>query len=208
MTQSTTDRPEIVYRQISELTPYDRNPRVNDKAVESVAQSIRLHGQVRPLILSAKGSPFEQEVICCGHTTLKALTKLGYTEVACTVHPFKDEAEFVDYNVRDNKVGEIAEWDEEELLKMHEEFDLALEEMGFDLEEEMQEVAPEVPFSEFLNEAHNYVVLYFDSDVDWLQAQSHFNLETKQAKRSNGKPWSKGIGRLVNGAKYLKGFGE
>lgn len=30
----------------------------------------------------------------------------------------------------------------------------------------------EVPFTEVLNESHNYVVLYFDNEVDWLQAKT------------------------------------
>lgn len=63
---------------------------------------------------------------------------------------------------------------------------------------------PEVEFSEFLDEQHNYVVLYFDNRIDWLQAQTHFDLKTVAAKRSNGKKWSEGIGRVINGAKYLK----
>lgn len=204
MTKSTNKKPETVYRQISELVPYDRNPRVNDDAVEAVAQSVRLHGQVRPLVLSEAGKPFEQEVICCGHTTLKALKKLGFTEVACTIHPFKDEAEFVDYNVRDNKVSEIAEWNDSELLSLQADFDLALEEMGFDIkEEEEEEEEPEVQFSEYLDEANNYVVLFFRNELDWLNAQTHFELPTVHSKRANGKPWAKGIGRVVDGAKYL-----
>ena len=47
------------------------------------------------------------------------------------------------------------------------------------------------------------MVLYFDNDIDWLQAQTHFNLKSVSSKRANGKPWSKGIGRVVNGAEYL-----
>ena len=62
---------------------------------------------------------------------------------------------------------------------------------------------PEIEFSQYLDESHNYVVLFFDNDIDWLQAQTHFDLKSVSSKRSNGKPWSKGIGRVINGTKYL-----
>ena len=38
--------------------------------------------------------------------------------------------------------------------------------------------APEVPFAEELLEKHNYVVLYFDNEVDWLQALTLFDIHT------------------------------
>ena len=66
-----------------------------------------------------------------------------------------------------------------------------------------EQIDPEIIFSEHLNEANNYVVLFFDNDIDWLQAQTHFDLKTVSSKRQNGKAWSSGIGRVVSGAKYL-----
>ena len=119
---------------IEEITVYDRNPRDNEGAVSAVAESIRIHGQRRPLILSAKGKPFENEVLCCGHTTLKALKLLGMETADCEVQEFESEKEFVDYNIRDNKVAELAEWDEGELKKLDAEFALELEKMGFEIE--------------------------------------------------------------------------
>ena len=70
--------------------------------------------------------------------------------------------------------------------------------------EQTEEIAGEVEFSEELLEEYNYVVLFFDNPIDWLQAQTFFNLESKYSKRANGKPWSKGIGRIVNGQKYIE----
>ena len=88
---------------------------------------------------------------------------------------------------------------------------LDLVEWGFEEDDVLRELTdedakeePEVVFSEVINESNNYVVLYFDDDVDWLQAQTHFQLESVNAKRSNGKPWSKGIGRVLSGSQYLK----
>jgi len=58
-------------------------------------------------------------------------------------------------------------------------------------------------FSERLGEANNYIVLKFDNELDWLSAQTHFELDSVYSKRANGKPWSKGIGRVLDGADYL-----
>ena len=60
--------------------------------------------------------------------------------------------------------------------------------------------APEVPFAEELLEKHNYVVLFFDNDVDWLQALTLFDLHT--VKDSSARPGyeRRGIGRVIRGA--------
>ena len=49
------------------------------------------------------------------------------------------------------------------------------------------------------------MVLYFDDDVDWLQAQTHFQLESVSAKKEAMVSLGvKGIGRVLNGSQYLK----
>lgn len=118
-------------RKIDSLTPYDRNPRKNKAAVDKVLESLNRHGQVKPIVLSAKGKPFKQEVICAGHTTLEALKRFGAKEVKVVVKEFADEAQFIDYNIRDNKSGEFAEWDDQLLADLSAEFEVDLGEMGF-----------------------------------------------------------------------------
>ena len=81
-----------------------------------------------------------------------------------------------------------------------------LDDWGLDVpyvEDEEDNEEPEIEFSEYLDESHNYVVLTFDNDIDWLSAQTHFQLKSVYSKRANGKPWSKGIGRVIDGGKYL-----
>jgi len=119
-------------RKIKDIILYDKNPRVNKDAVDHVLESLKRHGQVKPIVLSAAGHPFKEEVVCCGHTTLKALKKFGSKEALVIVKQFESEAEFVDYNIRDNKVSEFAEWDEQLLADLSAEFDIDLAEMGFD----------------------------------------------------------------------------
>ena len=72
------------------------------------------------------------------------------------------------------------------------------------------EIVGEVPFAEVLREEHNYIVLYFDNEVDWLQAESLFVLETVKAlsTRTDGKLTEsqvrKGVGRVIRGADALE----
>ena len=60
---------QIVYKNISELNPYENNPRFNDDAVEYVANSIKEFGFKNPIILD------NNNVIVCGHTRYKAAKK-------------------------------------------------------------------------------------------------------------------------------------
>lgn len=63
-------------------------------------------------------------------------------------------------------------------------------------------------FTEILDESHNYVVLYFDNDVDWLQAQTVLGIKSvrllstkKGADNVNGKKI--GVGRVLRGSEVL-----
>lgn len=72
---------QIVYKNISELNPYENNPRFNDDAVEYVANSIKEFGFKNPIILD------NNNVIVCGHTRYKAAKKL---EIQCVVKDYAD----------------------------------------------------------------------------------------------------------------------
>jgi ParB-like chromosome segregation protein Spo0J len=122
------------YRDINEIKPYDRNPRNNEKSVDRVLSSLNKYGQVKPIVLSAKGKPFEDEVVCCGHTTLEALKKFGAKEVKVVIKEFETEKHFVGYNIEDNKSGEFSEWDDQELANLNADFDIDLAGMGFDFD--------------------------------------------------------------------------
>jgi hypothetical protein len=63
---------------------------------------------------------------------------------------------------------------------------------------------PEVEFTQVLSESHNYIVLYFDDEVDWLQAQTLLELKpvrlmntVKGADNVHAK--ETGIGRVLRG---------
>jgi hypothetical protein len=58
---------------------------------------------------------------------------------------------------------------------------------------------PEVDFTTELLEKNNYVVLFFDNDVDWLNLMSIIDLPTVKNLWGN---WQ-GVGRVLNGADFI-----
>lgn len=96
---------------IGEVVPYDKNPRLNDKAVDAVASSIREFGFKVPIVVDGEG------VVVSGHTRLKAAKGLGLTEVPVIVADDLDDTKIKAFRLADNKVSELAEWDESLLAK-------------------------------------------------------------------------------------------
>ena len=70
---------EVVNRKITELKPYEKNPRKNDETVKYVANSIREFGFKVPIIID------KNDVIVAGHTRYKASLQLGLATVPCVV---------------------------------------------------------------------------------------------------------------------------
>lgn len=192
---------------LSELKPYDRNPRHNEKAIDLVANSIKEFGFKQPIVID------ENNVIVCGHTRYEASKKLGLKQVPCVVADDLSEEQIKAYRLADNKVAEASEWDNELLnIELDDIFELDMEQFGFMLDDEVEkeEKKPEVDFSEVFNEENNYLILQFKTDIDWLQAQSVFNIEPKMAysTRKDGKVGKSmrriGTGRVLDGAEALK----
>jgi DNA modification methylase len=90
---------------ISDIKPYENNPRKNEKAVDRVAASIREFGWKQPLVVDREG------VIIAGHTRYKAAKKLGLDEVPVVFATDLSEEQVKAYRLADNKTAEIAEWD-------------------------------------------------------------------------------------------------
>ena len=98
---------ELIDVPISDLTPYERNPRKNDEAVKKVAASLERFGLVKNSVVVD-----EDMVLITGHTTLKAMQSLGWATCPAVTQVFGlSEEEKVAYRIADNKLGELAEWD-------------------------------------------------------------------------------------------------
>ena len=114
---------------LSDLKPYEKNPRKNDRAVEPVANSIKEFGFRVPLVID------KDNVIVTGHTRYKAAKKLGLKTVPCIKADDLSDEQIKAFRLADNKVGEISEWDTELLDLECEELlansDIDLELFGF-----------------------------------------------------------------------------
>ena len=123
---------EIIYKAVSDLIPYENNPRKNDDAVDYVANSIKEFGFKVPIIVGT------DNVIVTGHTRLKAAIKLGLTEVPVIVADDLTEEQINAFRLADNKVAEMADWDFERLDLELETLDFDMSEFGFDIEQELE----------------------------------------------------------------------
>lgn len=114
---------------VGDVVPYEKNPRLNDQAVDAVASSIREFGFKVPIVVDSKG------VVVSGHTRLKAAKTLGLAEVPVIVADDLDDTKIKAFRLADNKVAELADWDESLLIKELEELDDLNYDMGqFDFE--------------------------------------------------------------------------
>ncbi|MBI1375190.1 MAG: chromosome partitioning protein ParB [Phycisphaera sp.] len=98
---------KIVKRKINDIRPYDKNPRINDAAVDAVAASLKEFGWRQPIVVDSDG------VIIVGHTRWKAAQKLGLDHVPVHVATDLTEAQIKAYRIADNQTATIAEWDYE-----------------------------------------------------------------------------------------------
>jgi len=188
---------------VAKLAENPNNPRLlkadkKNKLEKSIKEFPEML-EARPIVVN------KDYTILGGNMRYKALVASGVKEADVLVVDWSEDKQR-EFIIKDN-VGfgewdwdDLATWDQEELI----DWGMELPEVN----EKGEVIEAEVEFSEYLDEQHNYVVLYFDNRIDWLQAETHFNLKSVNAKRSNGKPWSKGIGRVINGAKYLKKLTE
>lgn len=130
---------KIEQMKISDLIPYENNPRDNDDAVEAVANSIKEFGFLVPILID-KGRN-----IVAGHTRYKAAEELGVKEVpTITLSGLSDE-DIRKYRIIDNKTGELSCWDYQllkEELGCIDEIDMSAFDLEFEspVEEEQEDV--------------------------------------------------------------------
>lgn len=204
---------KVEYIPISELKPYGRNARKHsEKDVEKIINSIKEFGFKDPV-----GIWGDKNTIVEGHGRVIAAKKLGMKEIpVIRLDDLTDEQRKA-YGLAHNKTAELSEWDfdlvDAEIAEIE---NIDMEKFGFEtakeIEEEVEQIEeePEVEFSEILGEENNYIILQFRNEVDWLQAQTVFDIQTVKAfsTRKDGKITKqmerKAVGRVLDGAKVLK----
>lgn len=118
---------KIIMKKISEVRPYVRNPRKNDKTVDLLVEVIPKVGFNVPLLIDKDG------VIVKGHARYAAAIRLGMTEIPCVVTDADEETIRLD-RLTDNKISEFSEWIDDEVLHeldtLNLDFDIDLEAFG------------------------------------------------------------------------------
>lgn len=194
---------------IDDLVQFKKNPKKHEVIdIDLIAKSIERNGFGENLLVCP-----ETNEILAGNGRYLAAKKLGLKEVPVVYAPEGlTEKQKADLVIASNKLVEASGYNDnlQILIDMFElnPADFGMEEVAKEIEKEMEE-EPEVPFTEELREEHNYIVLYFDNDVDWLQAETLFGkyLTTKQALNSKEGFRKMGVGRVVKGADVLKDLG-
>jgi len=108
---------------LARLVPYQRNPRTHsEEQVTQIAASIAEFGFCNPILVDS------HDGIVAGHGRLLAAKKLGLAEVPVIVLDHLDETQRRAYLLADNRLSELAGWDQEMLaLELKE-----LADAGFD----------------------------------------------------------------------------
>lgn len=135
---------ELIRKKLSEIFPYEKNPRKNDKAVKDTAESIKQCGYCNPIIVD------ENMVILAGHTRLKALKKLGWKECDVIIRAGLSEEQKKKYRIYDNKTAEFAEWDTDLLAAEMEGLDFS----GFDIDFDLPVETDAFGSTEFVNKEY------------------------------------------------------
>jgi DNA modification methylase len=102
---------QIELRVLNTIRPYEKNPRVNDAAVDAVAASIRAFGFRQPIVVD------EDSIIVVGHTRFKAAVKLGLEQVPVHVARGLTPAQIKAYRLADNQTATLSQWDDEGLIR-------------------------------------------------------------------------------------------
>lgn len=126
---------KIIEKKVADLIPYENNARINDGAVDAVANSIKEFGIKNPIIID------RDNVIVCGHTRIKACEKLGIEKVPCVVADDLTDEQIKAFRIADNSTAQIAEWDLEKLQAELENIDMDMVQFG--LQEQIEDIEKE-----------------------------------------------------------------
>ena len=198
---------ELQRIRLADMNPAPYNPRKEltpqDKEWQDIEASMDDFGMVSPIVWNKRTGN-----IVGGHQRYKILMAKGEKECMVSVVDLSEEDE-IDLNIRLNNVhGSNDKRKLKEILLMMDEERRRLSGVDVDrlLKAAKAKMAdrPQIPFTEELKENHNYVVLFFDNDVDWINAKSFFDIRPVHALHSHDGFVKVGMGRVVNGAKAMK----
>lgn len=193
---------------VDKLVPNPRNPNTHsDEQIRLLAKVIDYQGWRNPIVVSTRSG-----FIVRGHARLAAAQLLGLDDAPVDYQDYEHGAQEWADMLADNRLAELAEIDRTVLKDLIEDLDtgaIDLELTGYtdkaieDLMTAAVPDKPEIPFTAELWESHNYVILYFDNDIDWLAAQDILRVKKVKTPDSRKGFERVGLGRVLNGADIL-----
>jgi hypothetical protein len=178
------------------------NPKKHD--INGIVRSIREHGFASPVIVDRSGT------IVCGHGRVEALRRMkisGEKSPKGITRTWKVPIVIAETDnpnrllVQDNALVESGKWNIKKLSDI-------LDNPGMDgvahkkLARSVRKSKKRIPKSKEIKARHNYLVLTFSNDDDWLAALDR--LGVKVEVRSLHPPVNYGIGRVIDGKKILE----
>jgi hypothetical protein len=187
---------------VTEIKLNPNNPRsINRTMFEKLKDSIREFPEMlekRPLVVD------ENMILLGGNMRFRALQELGYELIPIDRADNWTDEQKRQFIIKDNV--SFGTWDNDDLGNN---WDIAeLDSWGvplpFDKDdiEEMQNpdnVNTDHPFATELDQQSNYVVLKFQTDIDWLQAKTLLGIKTEVARNEKGKKQATGTGKVLDG---------
>jgi len=120
-------RIQITYRRVNSLHPDPKNPRIHTpKQIRQIKRSIENFGFNVPILVDG------QDRVIAGHGRLFACRELGWEEVPTISLEHLSEAQAKAFMVADNRLTEIADWDNRLLAEQLR--DLSVQDLNFSLE--------------------------------------------------------------------------
>lgn len=100
---------QFLRMKLSDLVPYENNPRHNEEAIDATIASMQQCGNIDPIEVD------ENNVILSGHTRRLALLKMGYEESDVIRVTGLTDLQKRKYRILANKTNEFAGWDFDKL---------------------------------------------------------------------------------------------
>lgn len=206
------DIPEVEKYKVEEIVIDEKNPNeMKPETFVKLKNNIKKYGFLVPIIIN------KDNVIADGEHRLKAAKELGLNEIPCV----KVNVEEVDrkiirqvmnklsgkHKLKDDEfnLNEITkEIEDDELSELLPTEDLELINEFKDMEEETEE--PEVEITPEYLEEYNYVVVFFDNELDWNVFTEKIPLKTVKSVEPEDKfkKIRKGTGRVIKAKRILE----
>lgn len=192
-------------RHLSQLIPWERNPRqIKGEQARRLQESWEEFGQPETIAIGPEDEVYN------GHQRLKTWSKrFGDIEVDVRVASralTEKEREKLTIFLHHGAVGELDKdklksFDREELL----EWGLPKKDLPTDPEDENYFMEPELVIGPELLERHDYLIFYFDNELDWQVVCEQLDVKKVLGGQVGKKTLQgKGLGRVLNGRVLLE----